>query len=211
MNYLQKYQELHGLDADSILGKRTAAVMQTDLGIKSSVQFAFFIAQVQHESANFTAGRENLNYSASALERSFGKYFRDVNVNSYGRQPEKIANRIYANRMGNGTEASGDGWKYRGGGGLQLTGKTNYAIYFKSVGLPADSDPALLTLPEHYFKSAKFFFDINCLWRICGGPTNVAATQLSKAINLGNQYSAGTPLGLGERIKLTNQYITALA
>jgi putative chitinase len=210
MNYLQKYQAAHGLDPDGKIGNKTAAVMIQDLDIDSTSHFAYFIAQVQHESANFTAGRENMNYSAAALKKMFGKYFKGLGVAKYARNPEKIANRIYACRMGNGDDGSGDGWKYRGGGGLQLTGKDNYAAYFDSVGLPEDSDPDIISEPEHYFKSAKFFFDENDLWRICGAQSNECTSRLSKAINLGNQYSAGIPHGLDVRIALTNQYFKSL-
>lgn len=92
---------------------------------------AMFIAQVGHESAQLNVTEENLNYSERALNSLFKKYFPDNLAKDYARQPEKIANRIYANRMGNGNEASGDGWKYRGGGLIQLTGKNNYKNFSK--------------------------------------------------------------------------------
>ncbi len=104
-------------------------------GIDSRLRCAHFLAQIAHESANFRARRENLNYSADALGRVFGKYFREPGLaQQYHRQPEKIANRVYADRMENGPEESGDGWRYRGRGLIQLTGKRNYRAYSEAVG-----------------------------------------------------------------------------
>jgi putative chitinase len=96
-------------------------------GINSALRWCHCLAQLAHESAGFRATSENLNYSAKALRSVFGRYFpTDELANSYARQPERIANRVYANRMGNADEASGDGWLYRGRGLIQLTGKSNY-------------------------------------------------------------------------------------
>lgn len=105
---------------------------------------AHFMAQTAHESAGYSQLRENLNYSASALSSLFSKYFVGVDLNSYARQPEKIANRIYANRMGNGNEQSGDGWAYRGRGIIQLTGKANYQAFSQDWGVDVVSQPDLV-------------------------------------------------------------------
>lgn len=105
---------------------------------------AHFMAQTAHESAGYAQLRENLNYSASALTSLFAKYFVGVDVNNYARQPEKIANRIYANRMGNGDEQSGDGWAYRGRGIIQLTGKANYQAFSKDWGIDVVKQPDLV-------------------------------------------------------------------
>lgn len=105
---------------------------------------AHFMAQTAHESAGYSQLRENLNYSASALSSLFSKYFVGVDLNSYARQPEKIANRIYANRMGNGNEQSGDGWTYRGRGIIQLTGKANYQAFSQDWGVDVVSQPDLV-------------------------------------------------------------------
>jgi putative chitinase len=105
---------------------------------------AHFLAQTAHESAGYSQLRENLNYSASALTSLFAKYFVGIDANSYARQPEKIANRIYANRMGNGSEQSGDGWAYRGRGIIQLTGKANYQAFSKDWGVDVVSQPDLV-------------------------------------------------------------------
>jgi putative chitinase len=114
--------------------------------INTSLRLCHFLAQIIHESGHFKYKSENLNYSAKALRSVFGKYFKtDAVANEYARKPEKIANRVYANRMGNGDEASGDGWKYRGRGLIQLTGKCNYDACGKAIGLDLLGNPDLLT------------------------------------------------------------------
>jgi putative chitinase len=205
MNYLKEFQTINRLTPDGQIGKQTVEVMMKVLGITSKIAFAHFIAQIQHESGNFSAGRENLNYSADALLKLFGKYFKGAAVRNYARQPEAIANRIYANRMGNGDEASGDGWWYRGTAGLQLTGKSNIQLYLKSVGLPLDTDPNVLLTGNHYFSTGKWFFDKNNIWKYCV-KGNQAILDVSRIINLGSVTSKGQPIGLAERISLTNKY-----
>lgn len=114
--------------------------------INTSLRLCHFLAQIIHESGHFKCKSENLNYSAKALRCVFCKYFKtDAIANEYARKPEKIANRVYANRMGNGDEASGDGWKYRGRGLIQLTGKCNYEACGKAIGLDLLCNPDLLT------------------------------------------------------------------
>lgn len=114
--------------------------------INTSLRLCHFLAQIIHESGHFKYKSENLNYSANALKSVFCKYFKtDAIANEYARKPEKIANRVYANRMGNGDEASGDGWKYRGRGLIQLTGKCNYDACGKAIGLDLINNPDLLT------------------------------------------------------------------
>ncbi len=116
--------------------------MMPKFGIDTPLRTAHFIAQIAHESGSFHHNRENLNYSAKALRLVFGKYFpSDDLAEAYARQPEKIANRVYANRMGNGPEESGDGWKYRGRGLIQLTGYDNYSRCGKAVGLDLAGAP----------------------------------------------------------------------
>lgn len=114
--------------------------------INTNLRLCHFLAQVLHESGHLKYKIENLNYSASALRSVFGKYFKtDAEANAYARQPEKIANKVYANRMGNGDEASGDGWRYRGRGLLQLTGRCNYAEASTYLGLDLITCPDLIT------------------------------------------------------------------
>ena len=209
MNYLAKFQQANGLAIDGMLGKETAKVVMNVLKIPSVVGFCHFIAQIQHESGNFSAGRENLNYSAQALLKLFGKYFKGVDVNDYARQPEKIANRIYANRMGNGNEASGDGWKFRGIGSLQMTGKNNVEAYLNSVGLPLNTDPDYLLTGNHYFGTAKYFFDTNNIWKYCS-KSDASVLTVSRCINLGNPNAKATPIGMPERLALTKRYFNLL-
>lgn len=116
-------------------------------GIDTKERVNAFLAQCGHESAGFTKFVENLNYSAKGLRATFPKYFPDDSTAvKYERQPEKIANRVYANRMNNGIESSGDGWKYRGRGPIQLTGKANYEAFSKDTGID------VLTNPDEAFK-----------------------------------------------------------
>lgn len=112
-----------------------------DLGATTDRRIASIIGQCAYESGGFKSRFENLNYSSSALQRVFRKYFRTVSADAYARQPEKIANRVYGNRMGNGDEASGDGYRYRGRGWIQLTGKSNYETYGKAIGVDLVADP----------------------------------------------------------------------
>lgn len=132
--------------------------------IDTPLRVSHFLAQVIHESGHFRTNVENLNYSASALKSVFKKYFpTDELANQYARQPEKIANRVYANRMGNGNEASGDGWKYRGRGLIQLTGKNNYTACKDEMKIDIVKNPDLLLVPEYALKSACWFWNKNNL------------------------------------------------
>ena len=133
-------------------------------GIDTPLRVSHFLAQVIHESGHFKTNVENLNYSASALKSVFKKYFpSDELANQYARQPEKIANRVYANRMGNGPEASGDGYKYRGRGLIQLTGKNNYTACKDEMKIDIVKNPDLLLVPEYALKSACWFWNKNNL------------------------------------------------
>lgn len=212
MNYLQKLQEKLGLIPDGIVGPKTADAIMRRFGIKDKACFTHWLAQVQHESANFTAGRENLNYSSDGLLRTFKKYYigHIGLAEKHARKPELIANYVYANRMGNGDVESGDGYRYRGGGALQLTGKANYLAYFRFAGLPLDTNPDVITEPEHYFKSAVWFFNINNVWKNCGSVDKTCCTMVSKHINMGNPKASGTPIGLFDRLSLTEKIARSL-
>lgn len=129
-----------------------------EFNIHTPRQSAMFIAQVLHESGKLTAVRENLNYSEQGLVTIFGKYFDRNTAKSYARNPEKIANKVYANRMGNGPESSGDGWRYRGRGLIQLTGKTNYIECGKELQKDLVKDPSYLETPEGAARSAAWFW-----------------------------------------------------
>ncbi|MGD1846092.1 MAG: peptidoglycan-binding protein [Salibacteraceae bacterium] len=134
--------------------------------INTPLRIVHFIAQVAHESGSFRFVVENLNYSASALRSVFGKYFPDdATAEAYARQPEKIANRVYGNRMGNGDEASGDGWRFRGRGLIQLTGRDNYTAFQKSMGqdLTSGENSAKVAQPELAVAAAGWFWDMRNL------------------------------------------------
>ena len=168
--------------------------------INTPERIAAFIAQCGHESGGWRTFSENLNYSAQGLQTTFGKYFPGNLEESYARNPEKIANRVYASRMGNGNEASGDGWKFRGRGALQTTGKSNYIALSKSLNKPEILTTPDLVATEYAFESALYFFESNNLWVICDkGIDDKTITSLTKRINGGTH-------GLEDRVLLTNKY-----
>ena len=136
-----------------------------EFGIDPPTHAAMWIAQVAHESGGLRYVSENLNYSAQALLAVFGKYFDASEADSYARQPMQIANRVYANRMGNGDEVSGDGWRYRGAGLIQLTGKNNQHAAADYFGIPHDGIGDWLRTPEGAARSAGWFWATNKLGR----------------------------------------------
>jgi putative chitinase len=164
------------------------------------VRAAHFFAQTSHETGGFKAFSENLNYSAQGLQGIFGKYFPGNLEESYARNPEKIANRVYASRMGNGDEKSGDGYKFRGRGALQLTGKDNYKAFSDYLKKPEIMTNPDLVATTYSFESAMFFFDKNKLWSICDqGINDAAILALTKRINGGTH-------GLEDRNQKTKKY-----
>jgi putative chitinase len=196
---LKSLQEKVGVTADGAFGPGTLKAAMTFYKL-TPVRAAHFFAQTAHETGEYKLFTENLNYSAQGLQGVFGKYFPGNLEESYARQPEKIANRVYASRMGNGDEASGDGWKYRGRGALQLTGKSNYKAFADYLGKPEIMDNPDLVSTTYAFESAMFFFDRNKLWSICDkGVNDSAILELTKRINGGTN-------GLDHRKQLTNKY-----
>jgi putative chitinase len=163
-----------------------------DYEINTPKRIAAFIAQCAHESGGFRFLKENLNYKAESLMKTFPKYFSDKDTaNAYAKQPVKIANRVYANRMGNGDEASGDGFKYCGRGLIQLTGKSNYSWFAASLEISPEEASAYLETFEGAAQSACWFWESNNL--------NVEADagdikKMTKKIN-------GGYIGLDDRIK----------
>src|SRR5690606_34485985 len=143
--------------ADSALFPHLLRAM-TRYGITTKVRQAAFLAQVGHESQGLTRMQENLNYSAAALQRTWPSRFTRDTAGAYARKPKAIANKVYANRMGNGGESSGEGWKYRGRGLIQLTGKTNYSRAADALGLPLVDHPELLEDFEHAALSAAWWW-----------------------------------------------------
>jgi putative chitinase len=155
-------------------------------GIDNPLKLSHFLSQCAHESGNFKFLNENLNYSADGLRKIFPKYFPTIEVaNKYARQPEKIANKVYGGRMGNGDEASGDGYKFRGRGFIQLTGKDNYAAFDKFVDDDIMANPDLVAT-KYPLTSAAFFFHKNKLWDICEkGHSHDVVLAVTKRVNGG--------------------------
>jgi putative chitinase len=196
---LKSLQERAGVAADGAFGPGTMKAGMALLKL-TPVRAAHFFAQTAHETGGFKAFSENLNYSASGLQGIFGKYFPGTLEESYARNPEKIANRVYADRMGNGNEASGDGWKYRGRGALQLTGKANYKAFADYLGKQEIMETPDLVATTYAFESAMFFFDKNKLWSICDqGVNDASILALTKRINGGTH-------GLDDRMAKTKKY-----
>jgi len=155
-------------------------------GIDGPLRLSHFLSQCAHESGNFKFVKENLNYSADGLRKIFPKYFPTIEVaNKYARQPEKIANKVYGGRMGNGDEASGDGFKFRGRGYIQLTGKDNYAAFDKFVDDDIMANPDLVAT-KYPLTSAAFFFHKNKLWDVCDkGHGDDVVLAVTKRVNGG--------------------------
>lgn len=144
------------------IGPINKVILSENLDTKERV--AAFLAQIGHESGEFQTMRENLNYSAQGLRATFPKYFPTVGTaQAYARQPQKIANRVYANRMGNGDEKSGDGWRFKGRGLIQITGRNNYTALAKYLGKTLDETIAYLETPEGAVVSAAWYWKVNNL------------------------------------------------
>ena len=194
-------QKKIGVTADGAFGPGTLKAAASYFKLNKN-RAAHFFAQCAHESGNFKAFSENLNYGAKGLRGIFGKYFpTDALAKAYERQPMKIANRVYANRMGNGDEASGEGFLYKGRGPLQLTGKNNYRAFGRYIGREQEIlDNPDLVATELGFESALWFFDANKLWSICDqGINDAAILALTKRINGGTH-------GLEDRKLKTKKY-----
>lgn len=203
---LIELQKKIGVTADGAFGPGTlkAAMAYYKLSPRRA---AHFFAQTAHESGNFKAFSENLNYGWKGLRAIFPKYFpTDALAKAYERQPQKIANRVYANRMGNGDEASGDGWRFRGKGSLQLTGRSNFKAFSDYIGRPDVMTNPDLVATELAFESALWFFDKNKLWAICDQGVNDAAIHtLSSRIN-----GSKNPHGLADRNAKTKKFYSWL-
>ena len=193
-------QKKIGATADGAFGPGTLKAAAAYYKLSPN-RAAHFFAQTANESGNFKAFSENLNYGAKGLRGIFGKYFpTDALARAYERQPQKIANRVYANRMGNGDEASGEGWLFRGRGSLQLTGKFNFKAFSDYIGRPDVMTNPDIVATELAFESALWFFDKNKLWGICDqGTGDAAILALTKRINGGTH-------GLDDRKLKTKKY-----
>lgn len=195
---IQELQKKLGLTPDGLFGPATLKAATTHFKLTSE-QSAHFFGQCNVETGNFSVFTENLNYSAQALIKSWPSLFNASNVSEYAGHPEKIANRAYANRMGNGDEASGDGWRFKGAGAIQLSGKANYQAFATAMDNSAIMTNPDLVATDYAFESALFYFTSNKLWSLCTNIDTPSITKVTEEINGGNN-------GLAERIKATNQY-----
>ena len=189
--------KLKGHIPDTVIAQIPGVVDKFE--INTPLRLAHFLAQTGHESGGFKAVTENLNYGAAGLSSIFKKYFTPESAKEYERKPEKIANIVYANRMGNGNQASGEGYKFRGRGFIQLTGKENYAAFDKTVDDDIIASPDLVAT-KYPLLSAAWFFHKNGLHKIADeGATDAVITKVTKRVN-------GGTIGLPDRIKHFNEY-----
>jgi putative chitinase len=197
---MQSLQAKCGVAADGKWGPGTFKAAR-DYFKLSTAQAAHFFGQCAHESGGFKVFSENLNYSDKGLNGIFKKYFPTIaSTAGYARKPEKIANKVYANRMGNGPEASGDGYKWRGRGPIQLTGKSNYTQFAQDIGRPDVLTNPDIVATELAFESALWFFNKNGLFAIADkGVTDAVIGQITRRVNGGTH-------GLDDRIKKTKQF-----
>ena len=198
-----KLDKLRGHIPDAVIAMipDTAAKFQ----INTPLRLAHFLAQCGHESGGFRATQENFNYSAKGLNGIFKKYFpTEASAAAYARNPQKIANKVYGGRMGNGLEASGDGYKFRGRGYIQLTGKDNYTAFGKAIGEDICANPDKVA-STYALLSAAWFFSKNGLHKMAdGGSTDAVVTSITKRVN-------GGTIGLADRIKHFKEYYHLLA
>ncbi len=195
------YSKLKGVIPDVVYNQIPDIVSK--FNCNNSLRLAHFLAQCGHESGNFKAVSENLNYSEAGLLKTFKKYFTPELAKQYAKKPEKIASRVYGSRMGNGDETSGEGWKFRGRGYIQLTGKSNYQKFTKFIGEDCVSNPDLVAT-KYPLASAAFFFNSNKLWAICDkGSSDAVVTQVTERVNGGRN-------GLDDRLKKFKQFYSLL-
>jgi putative chitinase len=197
-----KLEGLRGHIPDAVIAQipDTAAKFE----INTPLRLAHFLAQCGHESGGFRLTKENLNYSAKGLNGTFKKYFPTLeSATPYERKPEKIANKVYGGRMGNGPESSGDGAKFCGRGYIQLTGKDNYTAFGKSINEDMSANPDKVA-SSYALLSAAWFFNKNGLHKMAdGGATDAVVTSITKRVN-------GGTIGLPDRIKHFKEYYTLL-
>ena len=198
-----KLEKLKGHIPDAVIAMIPAVAQKFQ--IDSALRLAHFLAQCGHESGGFRLTKENLNYSAKGLMGIFKKYFpTEALANQYARQPEKIANKVYGSRMGNGPESSGEGAKFCGRGYIQLTGKDNYTAFGKSIGEDVCANPQVVA-EKYALLSAAWFFNKNGLHKMAdGGATDAVVTSITKRVN-------GGTIGLADRIKHFKEYYHLLA
>lgn len=197
-----KIENLRGHIPDSVISQIPDTARR--FNITTPVRLAHFLAQCGHESGGFKIVNENLNYSAKGLMGIFKKYFPTQQLaESFQRQPEKIANKVYGSRMGNGPESSGDGFRFRGRGYIQLTGKDNYTAFGKAINEDIVNNPDLVAT-KYPLLSAAWFWSRNGLNEIADtGTTDGVVTRITKRVN-------GGEIGLADRIKHFKEYLELL-
>jgi putative chitinase len=196
-----KLENLKGHIPDAVIAQIPETAQK--FNITNPLRLAHFLSQCGHESAGFKAIQENLNYSADGLKKIFPKYFPGNLAEGYARNPEKIASKVYGGRMGNGDETTKEGFKFRGRGYIQLTGKDNYTRFGKFIGEDTVANPDLVAT-KYPLASAAFFFDSNKLWEICDrGADDATVTAVTKRVN-------GGTIGLPDRIKHFKEYFALL-
>ena len=198
-----KLDKLKGHIPDAVISMIPAVAQKFQ--IDSALRLAHFLAQCGHESGGFRLTKENLNYSAKGLNGIFKKYFPTLeSALPYERKPEKIANKVYGGRMGNGPESSGEGAKFCGRGYIQLTGKDNYTAFGKSIGEDVCANPQVVA-EKYALLSAAWFFSKNGLHKMAdGGTTDAVVTSITKRVN-------GGTIGLVDRIKHFKEYYHLLS
>lgn len=195
-------EKLKGHIPDSVIAQIPETA--TKFNITNNLRLAHFLAQCSHESGGFKVFQENLNYSVDGLKKIFPKYFPGNLSESYAKQPEKIASKVYGGRMGNGDESTKEGYKFRGRGALQTTGKENYKKLGDFLGIDLISNPDLVAT-KYQLASAAFFFESNKLWSICDkGASDDVVTQVTKRVN-------GGTIGLPDRIKHFKEFYSLLS
>jgi putative chitinase len=196
-----KLENLKGHIPDAVIAQIPETAKK--FNITTPLRLAHFLAQASHESAGFKAVQENLNYSADGLKKIFPKYFPGNLAEGYAKNPEKIASKVYGGRMGNGDETTKEGFKFRGRGFLQTTGKENYKKLGDFLGVNLIESPDLVAT-KYPLASAAFFFDSNKLWTICDkGSDDATVTAVTKRVN-------GGTIGLPDRIKHFKEYFALL-
>jgi len=196
-----KLDKLKGHVPDSVIAQIPEIVEK--FKINTPLRLAHFLSQCSHESGGFKVFQENLNYSADGLKKIFPKYFPGNLSESYAKNPEKIASKVYGGRMGNGVESTKEGFKFRGRGALQTTGKENYKKLGDFLGVNLIENPDLV-VTKYPLASAAFFFESNKLWSICDkGADDATVTSVTKRVN-------GGTIGLTDRIKHFKEYYNLL-
>lgn len=213
MEAVKELQRKIGVLDDGDFGKKSAIAFMNHYKLSAS-QTAHFLGQCFHETGGFKLFEENLNYSSEGLINVFKSDFdldkdrvieanEKLKANTLARKPEPIANFVYANQNGNGNEASGDGWKFRGRGALQTTGRSNYKSLSDYLLKPEIMDNPSLVATQYAFDSALFYFKKRSLWKLCGSVDNSSITKVTRLINGGTN-------GLADRIKWTNHFYSLL-